>query len=555
MGKINHKQRQFLLDKKNNVIINKIITKISSVFFITITSFYPGFVGFGGLFDFAYKKALFYWIASITGVTALLFMFICVKEKSNMDSYYVKNELPRKIIVAEWVLFAFLVCTLISAIISAFKNPEWATHEFGGASVWFGANGRYDGFITYLCYIVTFFIISRFYKIKQLHLQLLALSTIIVSFIGILQFFGLDIFGLNPIGGPLSSNFRTTLGHVNIVSSYCSFTVILFSVLFTVSRSKWQYLYLVAVIFSFALSLTTGFSGDSHKVAIFGAMILLIPYWLSNRERLGRILIVLSSWCIVYAGHSIYMAMLKRQYEAGKLFNQFDQQLLNTYTNKNIELLLIIAVILLIVGLALTLLLKQWSETSMKIVGIASLPIILIITLIGLEIIGSRLFDNPDNMIWQAREMIHGRFDDSFGTNRGWIWRNAVEVIPENPIFGTGPDTFYHALGAERQAEAAMLHASMHDRAHNIFLQIAVCMGIPALITYLIFLGSIFISAMKRAFERPILFAFGSAALSYVIQSFFSIEGPIVMPLFWIALGIMASEVWQAKIGCVSIEF
>jgi len=79
-------------------------------------------------------------------------------------------------------------------------------------------------------------------------------------------------------------------------------------------------------------------------------------------------------------------------------------------------------------------------------------------------------------------------------------------------------------------------------------------MGVPALLAYIIFLGSIFIPAIKRAFERPILFAFGAAALSYMIQSFFSIEGPIIAPLFWIALGIMASEVWMTKIGYKNIE-
>jgi putative inorganic carbon (HCO3(-)) transporter len=283
-------------------------------------------------------------------------------------------------------------------------------------------------------------------------------------------------------------------------------------------------------------------------------MILLIPYWISDRERLGRILIVLSSWCIIYAGHSSYMSAMKRQFEAGVLFPLRDQQLLSIYINKNIALFLIIAAILLIVGLALILLLKKWAEKTMKITGIILLPVILISGLIGLEIIGSRLSDQPENIIWQAREMMHGRLDDNFGSNRGWIWRNAVEVIPDNPIFGTGPDTFYHALGAERQLEAAEKHRQMHDRAHNIFLQIAVCMGIPALIAYLIFLGSVFVPAIRLAFKRPILLAFGAAALSYIIQSFFSIEGPIVAPLLWIALGVTAGEVWMAKIGYKSIE-
>lgn len=556
MGKINYDKLQRLQVGKLNVAINKFIVKITSIFFILITAIYPIFLG-GGYSGMTYRKTLYFWIVTGIAPTVLLFVLICVKGKFRLDNYYIENESRRKFTVAEWILLVFIVWTFISAALSVSFNPEWAN----SASVWFGANGRYEGFITFLCYAVTFFMTARFYKSKHLHLQMLAISAILVSFIGILQFFRLDIFklyssffGSNNIE-PLSTSLRTTLGNVNIVSSYCSFAVLLFSALFTVSRSKCQYLYLIAGAFSFTLSLTTGFSGDAHKVAILGSMILLIPYWLSDRERLGRILIVLSSWCAIYACHSVYISALKQKYEAGTQFSQFEQQFLNTYTDKNIVLFLIVAVILLAIGLVLLLLFKKWAEKPMKVVGIVLLPIILISSLAGLEIIGSRLSDQPDNIIWQAREMMHGRLDDDYGTYRGWIWRNAVEVIPDNPIFGTGPDTFFQAIGIERQLKAFEKYGLVYDRAHNIFLQIAVCMGIPALITYLIFLGSIFIPAMKWAFDRPILFAFGAAALSYVIQSFFSIEGPIVMPLLWIALGVMASEVWQAKIGCVSIEF
>lgn len=531
---------------------------MSSSFFIAITSFFPFFLGPKKYGDLTFEKALFFWISTGVAAVALIFIFICVKEKFNMNNYYAENEPSRKITIAEWAVLAFIVLTLISTVLSALLNQKWANIGFGSASVWFGANDRYEGFITFLCYTEIFMIMSRLYKPKQLHLQIISISVISISFIGILQFFGLDVFGLYtnlPDNfTPLSAHFRTTLGNVNLVSSYCSFAIILCAVLFTVSRSKWQYLYLVASVCSFALSLTTGFSGDAHKVAILSSMIFLIPYWLSDRERLGRILIILSSWCIIYAGHSAYTSALKQRYEAGVLFPESDQYFLSIYTDKKIALFLIIAITLLAIGLVLIFLLKKWAEKPMKMIGIVSLPVILISGLIGLEVIGSRLSEQPDNIIWQAREMMHGKLDDNFGSYRGWIWRNAVEVIPNNPIFGTGPDTFFHALGEERQFEAAEKHNMMHDKAHNIFLQIAVCMGIPALIAYLVFLGSVFISAIKQAFNRPILFAFGAAALSYVIQSFFSIEGPIVSPLLWIALGVMASEVWQAKIGCKSIE-
>ena len=372
MEKLNY--RKFLIDIKNTININDLITNITSIFFIAITAFYPVFIGSGGYSSITYKKALFFWLATGIATIALLFIFICGKQKFSLDNYYVENEPLRKVTVAEWVLLGFVIWTLISAILSMWQNPEWANPGFGSASVWLGANSRYEGFITFLCYAITFAIVARFYKIKDLHLQLIAVSAILISLIGVLQFFGLDIFRLYAHYSPLSTLLRTTLGNVNIVSSYCSFTIMMFAALFTVSRSKWKYLYLGACICSFALSLTTGFSGDAHKIAILGSMILLIPYWISDRERLGRILIVMSSWLIVYAGHSAYMSELKKQCTTGTFFPKYDQQLLNEYTHKNIPLFLIIAVVLLIAGLTLILLLKKWHEKPMKTVGVILLP-------------------------------------------------------------------------------------------------------------------------------------------------------------------------------------
>ena len=562
---------------------NNIIATITAMFFIVITAVYPLYINSDRYIGLTWVKTSFFWTVTGMAVVALLFMFICVK-RSWIKNYYAENEPIRKISIAEWALLGFIVWTFISAFLS-----HWLRGH--GSIVWMGYVERHEGFISFAAYALCFIIIARLYKFKQWHLTAVATSAIIVSLIGVLQFFGHDIFNLfpftgaiqtvdqfgNPIHGPLSAFFRTTLGNVNMVSAYCSFMILLFTALFAVSPSLLSsdgnngnktegikkitlskinpYIYLTAGVFSFALSLTTGLSGDTHTVAILGAMVLLIPYWISDRGQLGRLFIMLSTWCVLYAGQNAYVTAMQQRFEAGEFFPPAEAVLLSTHTPINTTLFLIIGAVLLIDGLFLTLVLKKWiAERAAKIAGAIFLGVLIVGGLVGLEIVGSRLSDQPDNIIWQAREMMHGRIDDDFGTSRGWIWRNALEVLPDNPIFGTGPDTFRHALGDARQAEAMeRYHVLYYDKAHNIFLQIAVCMGIPALIAYLIFLGGVFIPSVKRAFDRPLLFAFGAAALAYVIQSFFAVEVPITTPLLWIALGVMASEVWRAKIGEKSV--
>lgn len=563
MGQIvNPKKRQFTDEEKKNWII----TQIAALFFIVITAVFPLYIwlyedaasGLGRYYSITHDKTLFFLMTTGAAVILLLVMMAAVKRSMSIENYYVENEPVRLFSVAEWGLLAFIVWTFISAFVAS-----WL-HGFGDI-VWWGAYNRFEGFISYACYALTFVIIARFYKPKGWHLPLVAASAVLVSLYGVLQFLGHDIFGLfpfdvftdeagNPLYGPISAHFRTTLGNVNIVSAYCSFAILLFAALFAVSRSKWQYIYLGAGMMSFALSLTTGTSGDAHTVAILGAMLLLVPYWVSSRERLGRILIVLSSWCIVYAGQSAYLSALKRRMEAGEFFAPFDRSFLAAYSHRNIALFIILAAVLLAGGLGLLLILKKWPERKLKTAGIIFLPVALIAGLISLEIVGSRLSDNPNNIIWQAREMMHGRLEDDFGSARGWIWTRGISVIPDNPILGTGPDTFFFALGNDLQVEAAERYGVVIDKAHNTFLQIAVCMGIPALVAYLIFLGGVFVPAAKKAFERPLLLAFGAPALSYTIQSFFCVEVPITTPLVWISLGVMAGEIWMSKIGYKQIE-
>lgn len=558
MGKKSNKQRNKY--EKNSTAV---ISGIAAIFFIVITAVYPMYLTKNRYLILTSDKTYAYWIFMAVAVFSMLFMLLFFKKSFYINNYYIKDEPERAVSVPEWALFAFLFFALASALVAAGFSWNKEIKDI----VWLGAKDRHEGFLSFLCYGLTFFIIARFYKPKRLHLLILAGSAILISLYGVLQFVGIDIFQLfpyrleslcdsngMPLYGHVSAYFRTTLGNIDIVSAYCSFAVVLFAALFAVpkSKSKWHILYIAASVLSFALFLVA--DRDASKVSIPGAMVLLIPYWISDRKRFGKILIVLSGWCAVFAGYNAYVSVLKKRLERNWFFAPNDQNFLNSYTPKNSIVFIVLAVVLLAAGLSLVLLLKKWPEKMMKTAGIVSLPVMVVGGLLFVEIMGARWADQPLNIIWQAREMLHGRFDDQFGSGRGWIWKRAMSVLFKHPVFGTGPDTFYYALGDQLQSEAGSLFGTTFDKAHNIFLQIAVCMGIPALLSFAVFLVSLLVSAVKKAFDRPLLLAFVAAALSYMIQSFFCVEVPITTPLVWIAFGVVAGEVWTAKIGCEEVE-
>ena len=184
----------------------------------------------------------------------------------------------------------------------------------------------------------------------------------------------------------------------------------------------------------------------------------------------------------------------------------------------------------------------------MKIGGIAFLGLALVGGFIFIQVVGARHADNPSSAIWQAREMLHGRVEDHFGSSRILIWQESIPTLTNRPILGSGPSTFHLAISEGFQQYSFDRYGIIFDTPHNIFLQTAITLGLPALIAFLTLIASLFWSSLKIAFERPILLAFGAATLAYLAQGFFQVDTPIDRPLLWIMLGIMASEIWRFKI-------
>jgi O-antigen ligase len=117
---------------------------------------------------------------------------------------------------------------------------------------------------------------------------------------------------------------------------------------------------------------------------------------------------------------------------------------------------------------------------------------------------------------------------DSAGSNRLYIWKETLRLIPANWAFGVGPDHLDIPLGPGYYA----------DKAHNIYLEIAVTMGLFALGCYLWFLATFL---RLRGWRRSSSVLLLIMILAYLCQGFFNIDVVGVMPLFWITLGFLAA--------------
>jgi hypothetical protein len=526
---------------------------ISSAFFILITAIFPLYVKRTGYFFITQDKANFFITSTnITAILIIIALLITTERFWPLNQFF-GDMFKRRITIAEGAIIAFLLLTLASAIFSPWQDFVWRGFTTNGTQ------GRWEGFWAFFAYVLAFLIIARFYRPRRLHFLIFACSAILLTLNGILEYVGFDFLertGFFQMGNlefhPITRSFRTTLGNINIVSAYCSLVIVLFAVLFTGENSRWGILYFIPSVFAFLLLSIC--MGDSGRVGMLGAMVLIIPYWFSDRLRFGKMLILMAGWCAVFAANQLYIVYVR-------------PNRIPFHPN----LFITLAIVLLAAGFCVLLFIKKWPGRQLKIAGAAFLGVALIGGLLFIEIAGSRWSNQPRNIVWQAREIMHGRMGDNFGSGRGWVWKNGISVIKYNPLLGTGPDTFYFAMGGTQTGSVEEARRNPHgnqnivaagglhydsfmatrqifDKAHNTFLQIAVCLGLPALLAYLIFLGALFIPAVKIAFRRPVLLAFGAGSLSYLIQCFFQVDTPIDRPLIYIALGVMAVELWQAKI-------
>lgn len=214
--------------------------------------------------------------------------------------------------------------------------------------------------------------------------------------------------------------------------------------------------------------------------------------------------------------------------------------------------------LLIPLGLSLFVLVKMWVLSGLVGVFVgcvialcATLPVsdktrkVLWIVLISGAIAAIALIffvDVGSGLFHEVHLLLHGHVDDTFGSGRIHIWRSVLERIPENPWFGTGPDTMQFA-GVEAfqryDEQSGVLYVGEIDVAHNDYLNILFHQGVFAFVAYV---AALVLSArnwLRCAPHSVEAAALGSAVLCYCIQVFFGLSVCVVAPYFWIMLAFL----------------
>lgn len=420
-------------------------------------------------------------------------------------------------------LLAFLfICTLSTL-----------TSDYLYESFW-GNEGRYTGLFLILLYCLVFLIISIFGQPKKWHLELFLVSSLVVCFVGLLDFIGLDPLHFKYDLSPQDSiSFTSTIGNINTYTAFVSLSIGVSCILFATADSWQRSLWYLGCTLVFFLAIITGRSDNAYLAlgVIFGFSPLFL---FRRRSGIRRYFILLATF--VTSIQIIDLVCNYTQAETPEMDGLFNVLV-------NLPALAPLMAALWILAAALYVLKHLTKEQDDNAGPWFQRAWLLLVALVLLGILFA-LYDA--NLAGNAERYgaLGGylRFDDSWGTNRGYAWRLAMKYYNRFPfikkLIGYGPDTFGILTTDNDREEMIRLYNVIYDNAHNEYLQYLVTIGFLGLAAYLIFLISCGLRLIKASAREPWLMAFFFAVACYLAQAVVNLNVPITAPAMWLLLSL-----------------
>lgn len=516
---------------------SSIIDGVIGVAMLVVVTVFP-LVYHHSYVDILETKYLCYWVCAlgmvaVSLILGLILMGIDLKEfKGAHTKQLFAGLIPRGWRNSSLIPDAAVAVFWIAVVISTLQS------DYLYESFW-GNEGRYSGMYLLTLYVATYFLISRFWKLKGWYLQIFLITGMIINIIGITDYFQMDVLNFRgKIVPEQSTIFTSTIGNINTYTAYVGLVMGFAAAMFSVEKKVWKALwYYLCVAVSF-MAIIMGCSDNAYLS--IGALFGLLPFVLfRNKEGVKRYLILLATFFSV----AQIIDIINQRYEdvvigLDSLFGVIAG--FSGLRNVVIELWIVVAVF----WIGSFMLDKAHSDNGEVEHHKNSMPVLVylwgLLMLLAIGIVCYMFYDA--NVAGNAEKYGAIRsylvFDDRWGTSRGYIWKKAVEMYgnlsPMHKLFGYGPDTFGLLTNDEIKFEMVSATGLFFDSAHNSVLQYLLTIGPIGTAGYVIFLVSAVCYMLKSWKGNSYIFAAACAVTCYVMQSLVNIDLPIVTPMMWL---------------------
>jgi len=428
-----------------------------------------------------------------------------------------------------------------------------------------GIEGRRNGLELLCFYVLAYFCVSRFFKFKKRYVTLFLYAGLFVCLFGISDYFKRQFLWVNlkaTMKNSQISMFTSTIGNINTYTTVVGFSIALAGTLFVLSREVLPKIafYAVCLVIAFeAMAMGNSDNGYLVLAAFFG----FLPFFaFRSRQGIRRYFVTIALFFtdLIFVKHI-------NTVNAGKVLGI--NGLFNVLTNWKYLTVLTAA----LWGIAIVLYVLDFVTRADKapapkwvlilwyvFFGAAAVTIIYLVAKAN-----SMTMDEATKKFGGLASYL--KYSDSWGTNRGAVWNEAIRDYEKLPvihqIFGTGPDTFGVYMQAMSHDVLVQKTGQIYDSAHNEYLQFLFTVGPIGLIAYIGFLAGSVRTALRKAAiitgfkvpsendhydvsdmeeeNAPFITAFAMLILCYAVQAFVNINLPISTPILWTFIMIAAA--------------
>ncbi|MBR6548433.1 MAG: O-antigen ligase family protein [Clostridia bacterium] len=483
------------------------------------------------------NKMMFFVIALVAFAIMLLFKYAFASDapderpKRSFAQWRKDNGFP-------WLYLPdlFLLLFFVGGVIT------WCVAPYGDllnrdsqSAMWLGG-GRFDGLAFYFAYALLYVLVAHFGQLRTDHVKYFSVVVLVMNLFAVLQLAGINVLQLYP---PSTHNgtyhdFLSTIGNVDIMGGFLCLAAPLIGVGYVVFRLNMIYRSVFLVSHTLAVYVMFSMNVDVSVLTLIVLIAIIAPMLIRNQTYVKKMLEL--SWTIV--GGWLLSSVIDYQY---------DPQALKTITyvrfDKTALVLLVVSVVL--IGLWF-LIPKKFSWKWLRRGFVIGECWLLVMGFCYFRFVYQPADPPMPGLMNDLYELVRLNLSDTAGTHRIGIWRHALGMSQENPVFGTGCGTFaetfreYAAkVGYERYADGSRIL----DFAHNEYVHHLCTLGLWGLLSYLGFLCSSFVFTLKYYCKNPRILVLGAAVLGYSIQVFFSFGVIIVAPLFWLLMGLLMKEI------------
>ena len=516
---------------------------LTDIYVILLFTFFPLFLS---NYYAAARRDKFWSFMIITGILGLAVGIISLVNLFTKNNEYNRKlntyRDPFKLSITDIGFFAFTGIALVSMLASG-----RIAHCFIGLSEG-ASNGRNMGFVTILLLLVAYMMISRFYFNKKIVYYCIFAGISIVSVLAILNYYYIDVLGLfkayegSSNYNTVINDFTSTIGNKNYLSAIiCVSLPFSFGMAIATEDKLTRIIAYISTGLQFmGLIVATSDGGFLGCFAAFAVMAVVVS---RNRKRLMR-------YC---AGIAVMMLSAKVLW----LFDLIMKGNSKGYTSfsdffiSNSAVYVILVAFALFAGLLFYDTKRKEAESDelhrVVFFGILSVVCLAVLGFAALMIYFT--FIDKDTPLNGMLKFF--RFNEHWGTHRGYFWINSFEVYKDmnlwQKLFGAGPETYYYMFQPYFSEMTKLFNESSTNAAHNVYINYLITQGALGLIAYVLFIGSAIARSIKFAKNNPLSLVCAFVIIAYAVQDIVNIANPVNVPWFIIFIALNEATLLRAN--------